>query len=450
MTGRSRILIATGLLLIAASSFLVGRRTEEKALAAKARLNSQPPTSRAAAIKLEPPSYHQLAAADILALPFPEFYEALRAAPAEAREKWAVELERMPPGPQRRSAVRGFYKLLVQFDPKTASTIVSEIKDKDLQDLAISSLRAAAPGFAMRDMAELILGLSMKDPDLSHYFEDVIAEWVPIDPAAVARFYDEHPDRCHLEDYQEVITNWAAIDPNAAREWMEKGPIEIEAVYGAFVSGWYLNDHTATVSYVLAHASEPVVSKGVPTFLRSIYLDSKDEAKKFIEGLPDERARHDAIYGAFEEMPRFSPDEETADAEGAPPAVAEWITQFPPDYWKGALRKTFEYWPEGPPEQVFAWIQGQAPEIRASLANEYTKLFNQSTTEAITAILQFADPNLRDQLITAMFRNTKQALDEDKESIAASSLSPEQKNRLLQIIAKVEAEKSSDQNAEKK
>ncbi|HEX4630854.1 MAG TPA: hypothetical protein VH188_07790 [Chthoniobacterales bacterium] len=434
-------------------------------MAAKARLKAQPQTSRKAETRPEPPSHRQLAVAEILALPFPEFYEALRAAPGEARQKWAAELEKIPPGPQRRSAVKGFYKLLVQFDPKTASTIVSEITDKDLQSLAVSALVDAAPGFAMRDMAELILHLSTKETEVSnsfadvmkerqpsYYFGDVISEWISIDPAAVARFYDEHPkpngQELFFNDYREVIIAWAAIDPKAARDWMEKSPTQIEEVYDGFISGWYINDPAAAVSYVLSHATEPILGTAVSGTLSELYLDSKDEAKKFIEALPDGKARHDAIQHAFASMARAGTAEETGEPERTPRVVAEWVTQFPPDYWNGTLRETFERWTEGPPEEVVAWIQSQSPEIEAFLANEYKRPLNKTATEAITTIVQFAEPNLRDQLITAMFRNADQSLDQDKDSIAAASFPPEQKNHLLQIIARVEAEKSSNQNAE--
>jgi hypothetical protein len=396
---------------------------------------------------------------EILSLPFAEFYQALRSAPREAREKWATELEGMPDGPRRTSAAMAFYKLLVQFDPKAAAKMVAEMKDKDLQNLAVSCLVDAAPGFAMRDMAELVLNIPLKESGDRDYLWDVIMQWTAIDPAAVARFYDEHenlesdgevvlPDgTSQPANYRDLIEDWAAIDPVAAKEWMENKQIPQLDV---FVSGWYLNDPTAAGSYVLAHATEPGFRPAVSRVLSNLYVDSKEDAKKFIEALPDERTRHDAIHDAFSGMATFGTAEQTGEPERTARAIADWIIQFPPALWKGTLSRTFESWAYSPPEEVFAWIQQQPPEIRDSVAAEYSMpRGDKPKAETISALLQIADTKLRDQLLTAMFRNSDRSVDELKDSLDTALVSPAQKEHVLQIIAAVQKEKESDQGNEK-
>jgi len=61
----------------------------------------------------------------------------LRAAPGDAREKWARDLAAMPDGPRRRAAISGFYKLLVQFDPEAAAKAIDAIKDEKSLRLAL-------------------------------------------------------------------------------------------------------------------------------------------------------------------------------------------------------------------------------------------------------------------------------------------------------------------------
>jgi len=72
----------------------------------------------------------------------------LRAAPGDARKKWARDLAAMPDGPRRRAAISGFYKLLVQFDPEAAAKAIDAIKDEKSLRLALGAAVDAVPGFA--------------------------------------------------------------------------------------------------------------------------------------------------------------------------------------------------------------------------------------------------------------------------------------------------------------
>jgi hypothetical protein len=447
LNAKWRMITAAGLAIIASGSFFVGRHAEEKRLEARDQGNRKPKPARLALSSAEPPSYRQLAIVEMLALPFGDFYEALRSAPVEAREKWSAELARMPEGPRRTSAAIAFYKLLVQFDPKGAIKAVSQLEDKSLQDLAVSCLVDAAPGFAMRDMAELVLNERTKSSGRRDYLSEVLRQWMPIDPAAVARFFDERPIDENVRPlyYGEVLTDWAAIDPKAAKEWMEKN--QVRDVDDAFISGWYINDRAASVSYALAHAAEPDTIGQISSVLSALYLDSKEEAKKFIEALPDEKTRHDAVHRSFEWMTQFGTAEETGEPARTPRAVADWLTQFPPSYWNGTLRSAFERWADGSPEEVFAWIQQQPPDIKDAVAAEYTiKTFEEPAPKAILPVIQIADPKLRDQLLMAMLRNTQRSFDEWKDSIAKTGASPAQKDHVLEILAAVEVEKAYENN----
>jgi hypothetical protein len=253
--------------------------------------------------------------------------------------------------------------------------------------------------------------------------------------------------------YSNVVSEWAALDPSAAKAWMAtKEPNINFDKEAAFVSGLYENDRAAAVSYALAHATEPDMIGQLSSVLSALYLDSKEDAKKFIEALPDEKTRHDAVHRAFDWMANSDPPGETGEPERTPRAIAGWLTEFPPPYWKGTLRRAFERWADGPPEEVFAWIQQQPPDIKDAVAAEYTIKPNEKPQpEAILPVIQIADPKLRDQLLMAMLRNTQRSFDEWKDSIAKTGASPAQKDHVLEILAAVEAEKANgnDQGSEK-
>jgi len=434
------------------AAFFTGRTVEEKALAAKAQSKSRASLSPPAASEPPPVSYRQLGLAEIVALPFADFYEALRAAPGEAREKWASELAAMPEDPRRRAAYSGFYKLLVQFDPAAAAKAIGEIEDIKLQRLALGSAVNAAPGFALPLMAELSLSLEDRLTGKRDYLSDVVLEWSLIDAPAVARFIDEHREAFEglsggrYLTTDQVVSAWAAVDPKAAQEWIERKEQWVSSeVREFFVEGWYENDRAAAVSYTLAHVEDPEMSSAIGAIVRNLYSDSKEEAAKFIESLPENK-RPDAFKEAFRRLILLE-EEDTGDATFTPRAIASWMVEFPSAYWRGALSGLFISDAKGAADML-SWIQLLPPEVREAAAAEYSAPFDKSPPEKITPVFQVADPVLRDQLLRALL-NSSLDFDEAITAVTTAQIPSEQKNHALQIIAAVKAEKDRGQGSEK-
>lgn len=322
-----------------------------------------------------------------------------------------------------------------------------EIKDKKAQKLALDSVVGSAPGFALPDLAERFLKIPADESDYRKHLENVVSEWALIDPAAVARFFDEHPNETDNGSHYELIRNWAAMDSEAAKNWIDSHDFAPD-IAGEFLAGWYLNDRNAAVAFAVAHANDLVTTNALENILSALYLDSKEDGRKFIEQLPNDEARHRA-FRTFQFKVNFGTAEETGEPELTPRAISDWMTQFPPAYWRGHLSEILEHWKEGEPQDVFAWIEQPPAAIRDSVVAEYKKPFNKPTAEAIEPILQIADASLRGQLLSAMFKHMERTLDEAKDSITSSSLSPPQKEYVLQIFDAVQAEKKSDQGSEK-
>ena len=421
--------------MLGALAFFTGRAVEKQALARTQRSFVRLTVPSTPTTKPEMPTYRELTAADIIALPFAEFYEALRSAPGEAREKWRIDLERMPAGPRRNAAVAGFYKLLVEFDPVTAVKDACEIEDKDLRNLALQSVAGAAPGFALRDIATLLLDNPADAPDYLNLYE-IMGQWITIDPAAVAKFCDEHPDAAERGNTSELVKAWAAIDPQAAQEWLTANRYGI-GISGDFVMGWYLNDRAAAIDFAVAHADELVPSAGLGTLFSALYLDSKEEAKKFIERLPNDELRHNAFRGC-EIAVQFGTAEETGEPERTPRAVADWAVQFPPAYWRGHLQEVLHYWNHVPPQEVFSWIEQRPSTIRNEVAAEFKLGVGDQVVDVVSALLQYGNTDLRNQLFMALFQNSASDISHMKEAIVGSSLSGAQKHEVLEFAAKAE------------
>ncbi|MEY2483520.1 MAG: hypothetical protein QOK24_2048 [Verrucomicrobiota bacterium] len=433
---------------VAFAAFFAGRTVEEKALAARMQSNarvSQPGPAATSALSM---SHQQLAVADIFALPFADFYEALRAAPGEAREKWASELAAMPDGPRRRAAVSGFYKLLVQFDPEAAVKAIGAIENEGSLRLALGAAVNAAPGFALPLMAELSLSLQDRLTGKRDYVSDVLLEWALIDPAAAIRFIGDHEkafdelSRGRYFTTKQVLSSWAAIDPKAAKQWIDKRENEVGSeTREFFIEGWYENDRAAAVSYTLTHAEEPEMSAAIGAVLRNLYFHSKDEAKKFIESLPENK-KPEALQEAFRRLILLD-EEATGDAAMTPQAIASWMIEFPPAYWQGALGRLFGN-DERASADLLSWIQQSPPGVREAVADEYFAAFDKSPSEKIAPILQVADPVLRDRLLGALVNNQSLDFDEAKTAVSNAPLSVEQKRHFLEIVAAAKARKNQE------
>ena len=439
MESRRSAILAAGAILLGAMAFFSGRAVEERAIASQQSARAQKMSSPVATKPSDPSTYRELAAIEILALPFSEFYEALRSAPSEARKKWADELQAMPAGPRRTAALAAFYKLLVQFDPLSAAESACEVKDKDARELALESVAGAAPGFALKDIATLFLKLPADASDYRKYLEEVISEWISIDPPAVAQFYDEHPEITEHGLNRELIRSWAAIDPGSAKAWLDANG-RAGGEITEFIMGWYLNDSRAATDYAIQHAEELAPTAGLGELLSALYLDSKEEAKKFIEQLPNDELRNNA-FRAFEFAVKGTADE-TGEPDRTPRAVADWMTQFPSAYWRGHLSHVLSYWNAGPPQEVLSWIEQQPAEIQEAVAAEY-EISAKDVVKSVTAVFQVARPDLRDRLLAAMFQHSLGSTWKMKDEIKESSLPAEQKQHVLAIAAKVEKDEEA-------
>jgi hypothetical protein len=437
---RLYVVATLALVGVALAAFFVGRHVEAEALAAKKMAGPLTAPTSSATANPERPSYHELRATDLFALSFADFYEALRSAPLEARKKWAAEVEHMPPGPRRTAAVMGFYKLLIQFDPALAIKSIHEIKDNGLRNLALEAAVDNVPGFAMEELALAMTELYQHPGGHTRdYFDELMEQWMNVDPAAVIRFGEQHKDpRVPYGDSPETISTWAELDPKAAKEWLDAHNLWKTTEYRrAFVSGCYESDRPAAVAYVLAHASEPDERESLGTILGDLYYDDRDAARRFIEALPNDRIRHAAFRAAFENR-MYDEVEDGGDSKSSPRATADWMVEFSPAYWKGRLKDVFR-WSRKPPQEMISWVEQQPPSIRDLVAAEYTPPFDTSLVDAFNAILKVTDPQLRDQLLKAILPRSDEGIDDLHDVIAKAPLSVEQRAHILQLRAEVDA-----------
>ena len=396
MRPESKVSIGIACAALLSGAFLLGRHEETARLAER---NAQSSVS-ASETQIVPETqeaadYRRLPIDRILALPFTQFYEALRSAPRAAREQWATELEKMPPGPRQTAALLAFYKLLVQFDPEQAIRALMSYKGESRKGMALDAVVSAAPSSALPRVAELLV--SVDDPRLhGSGLSDLLYEWSLTDPAAAVKFREAHSGKNDSIISSDLISNWAALDPAAAREWLDSHPSEPDPINpDPFILGWYESDRPAAVKYVLEHAAELASKRTLATIFSALYFDKDDAARKFFEALPSDDLRHKVLKG-MADLAGIRPAEETGDFKQAPRALVEWITQFSPEYWKGDLSDVLKSW----------------------------------SSNQISLVTDVA---LRDRLLQAMFQHTYLPEDALAREINAMSLSPDEGKRALEL-----------------
>jgi hypothetical protein len=449
---RAWVLGAT-VIALSAVAFISGQYVERAHLA-DSMASAKPFETPHPARTIAPPDYRQLAIEEMLAQPFPEFYEALRAAPAAARDTWAAQIASMPPGPRRTAAFRAFYKLLVQFDPAAAAEKVAAITDPHLQRFALHVLVDAAPEFGVPLIAELVVRLNLPEEYPRDSFSEICREWSVLDPPALARFFEDHPKRENKYLYEVLIGDWAALDPEAAIEWLsrheigrpsgytESPPREVR-VATSLIEGWFLHDPAGATEYVISHADNPDFQNAVADLAAQFSATNRrQDLKAYFERLPNDAVRR-LMFEGLRDTGRYDSEDEMRARHTDPRSMAEWITQYPARYWQGTLGSRLEFWAERDLDDLLGWLTQQPVPIRDAVAKDFQIPHEAFFGDFANRIFSITDSALRDQLLRTVVSN-RLDFDEATAAVTNAPLSIEQKQHFFRIIAAVKAEKKSE------
>ncbi|MFN2624109.1 MAG: hypothetical protein ABR611_14830 [Chthoniobacterales bacterium] len=449
--------LGVSVIALSVSALVVGQKVERAHLA---HVSSSRPIETPRAAGTPAPDYRQLAIEEMLAQPFSDFYEALRAAPTAARDTWAAQIASVPPGPRRTAAFRAFYKLLVQFDPAAAAEKVAAITDPHLQRSALHLLVDAAPESAVPLIAELVVRLKVPEEYPRDSFSEICREWSVLDPPALARFFDAHPKLESNYLYEVLIGDWAALDPEAAIDWLSKHEIGRPSGYtespprevrvaSSLIEGWFLNDPAGATEYVINHADNPDFQNAIADLAAQFYAANRQqEVKAYFERLPSDAARR-LMFEGLRDAGRFDSEDEMRTRHTDPRSMTEWITQYPAQYWQGTLGSRLEFWAQRDLNDLLGWLAQQPAPIRDVVAADVQIPHEISHEDFANRIFNLSDSALRDQLLRSLVSNQSLDFDEATAAVTNAPLSVEQKRHLLQIIVRVKAEKDRDYGSEK-
>jgi hypothetical protein len=368
---------------------------------------------------------------------FEQLYESLHSASTEMRDKLQEQLEALPPGPKRNAALRSFYRTLVQLDPVAAANAVRKSADKQTRAIALDAIVGAAPHCAMDEMAKLLLEMPREriESHSFNYLEDVFNRWSRIDPAAAAKFLEEHPNDGVSEYAGAILWNWAGFDPKAAKEWLDQQlpRDDASALMRDFVTGWFEVDRSAAANFALAHAEDPDFEDAVRSVASSFYPDFPDATRDFIYQIPND----DMKAKVLSEIAWVGNGIKRGDADDwkhSPRVVADWMVSFPPDLIGDALRTLVERWKELDAPDLLAWMSQLPGDVREVAVSKYSFSNKLSLDDEVALVTGMSDVSLREQLLRQLMGEIL-STEEAKKMVQESQLSPEQKAYLLKLVA---------------
>ena len=149
-------------LVTALIAFQIGRSVEGLPPTAQ----PSAPKTIVSAVPASPEKVNSVFVSDIASVPFADLYDVLRSGKAEDRANWLAQLEALPKGPKKFTAVSSFFKTLVQLDAKEAIELIGRLKERQILQIASDAMFKAAPASVMPQMAEFYLRTNYRETGL--------------------------------------------------------------------------------------------------------------------------------------------------------------------------------------------------------------------------------------------------------------------------------------------
>jgi hypothetical protein len=437
-----RIVVAVTVLTVIIASFMGGRFAEREV---QRRSNPQ---------VAEPGSGNQASIRKIATASFGESWGLMRSATSAQRKTWARELEQLPAGTRRNAAIESFYKVWVEAEPTEAVHAVETIRDKQLQSLAFYAMAGAAADSALPHIVELENRLDYRTNDFSP--SSVFARWAAADPKTAARFLTAHP-MAGSPRFFDVAYSWATTDPTRVGEWvinLKLPPLHdpkyprmydrrrLDATRGLFL-GWLDKDWRSAAAFAAAHPNDPDVNQAIGEFGRVLFTRSHEDAKEFIQSLPDENTQRAALVDLVEYMRRVivlsegGDEEEPKEPEIDCKDIAPWLVTLPPNLWIDHVGDIFQCWDEIDRSRAQAWLLALPSAARSKAIADYCVSAPIENAGRVLDLMTLVnDSNTQNELLQKFVNHVSDDPSKARAKIAALPLTPDQKQMLMNRVRK--------------
>ena len=438
LTGKraQALFIGVAAAALAIGGFEAGRKTVDAAAIAEsvATKSAQPLTDLVSQTKtLLERDHGQITVREIATVPFSQLYDVLRSASREQLLAWARDLEQMPRGPHQRAAVTAYYKSLIQVDHRAVIEAVLQAKNLNMRDLAIDALLKAAPESIWGDLAEMMISLPFQNRGGSR--EDVIWNWSRVDPAAVSKFIESHPENSGDDGrLSSLMSHWPAIDPAAARQWLEADPArQTKDAFSAFLLSWEGVDRAAAIDHALANAHRPNFAEAINALAYQFVRTAKEDATRFILLLPPEQAR-----AAVKNIAHTTGAVILGLPEGyqrPPEEIARWMVGLPVELWSESIGDVAKEWLSRDPPGAMLWFDQLRPAMRDRAIASFCRVAeSKSAAEVLTLAWTMSDPVSRDKALGEFARSLGTTRDEALDAVNDLPISDDQKVSLRELM----------------
>jgi hypothetical protein len=424
---------------LAIGGFQTGRYTVDAAAVANntAAIPGQPPSEVVLRKdRLVERQQDRIIIRDIATVPFSELYDVLKSASREQLLAWARDLERMPRGPRQRAAVTAYYKSLIQVDHHAAIDAVLHAENLNMRDVAIVSLMKAAPESIWGDLAELIERMPHPYRVGGSFPQDPLWNWSRVDPVAVSKFIETHPD----SNLYPLLYHWGAIDPAAAKEWLEGDTSrQTTHAFRAFLVGWAEIDRAAAMEYAVANSARANFGEAVNELAYDLFRVSPDDASRLMSLLPPDQAKAamKVVANNTTSIILHAPE----DYQRPSDVVARWMATQPVELWKDDIGGVLWVWMRDDADAVTGWLNQLQSNVRDAAIADLCRRGGEAADDprrfdekAIALGLTITDRKLRDEALGEFARRLGTTRDEAIEAIDQLRISNEQKAYLRKVM----------------
>jgi hypothetical protein len=438
-TRAQAVIIGVTAVALVFGGFQAGRYTVDAAAVAggTASIPSQPTSDSASHREklLERPQ-DKINVREIATVPFSELYDVLKSASRDQQLAWARDLERMPRGPRQRAAVTAYYKSLIQVDHHAAIEAVLRAENLNMRDVAIVSLMKAAPESIWGDLAEMIEQLPHPYRVGGSFPQDPLWNWSRVDPVAVSKFIETHPD----SRLYPLLYHWGAIDPAAAKDWLERDTSrQTKDAFRAFLVGWAEIDRAAAMEYAVDNSARANFGEAVNELAYDLFRVSPDDASRLMSLLPPEQAKTamKVVADKTTAIILHAPE----DYQRPPDVVARWMATQPVELWKKDIGGVIWGWMRDDADAVPGWLSQLQSNVRDAAIADLCRTGGEAADDprrfdekAIALGLTITDRELRDQALGEFVRRLGTTREEAIEAIDQLRISNEQKAYLRKVM----------------
>jgi hypothetical protein len=429
-------LIGAALITLCFSAYVCGRGYQSSVSPRVGVLASPTP----ATTPNPPADFGNVVYRDLANISFTDLYETVRQARAQNRVQWLHELEEAPESPRKIGALCGFFRALVQADPKMAADLVINLPRH--RGPAMDAMISAAPPSAMPVLAEMLLKVpeAGRNYQLTDHLAVVIDEWAQVDPEAAAQFLDRHTDSQELpiQQYADALVGtWAGIDHESAWTWFESHSDDLSGFcVESWLNGWFEADQDGAIKFALEHLDDRKFAEASTSFAPHLFQQDPNTAKRFIEKLAIAELRKQALSGISSEAgsPDYLEDYQ-------PDVVSKFIVQFPLDEWPDRFSDVINRWRFRDIPGLLNWISTLPQDAQAKVIENFPEPISYEREAELLPVLQRPESELRTKLLRQLVLGMQSDVERfenrtAREAIEKLQLSAEQKAELASFLPK--------------